>query len=123
MFGGAPTKAKPAVVKMWKQAAWGDLKREGPRILAFLERARELAADIPAGVPAVRAILWLGDAIGLVQEWATGSTHSSIIQNPPETWRTLDVPVTVVLKLILAIDRLHESGHGHGDLTRIMREG
>jgi hypothetical protein len=107
---------KPVVVKMWKQAAWGDLKREGPRILAFLERARQIASDGPSGVPLVRAVLWLGDAIAPVQDWAEGSTLNTFIGESPERPTLPATPLTIVLALVQVIDRLHETGLGHGDL-------
>lgn len=107
---------RPVVVKMWKQAAWGDFKKEGARILAFLQRAAQISADNPDGVPSVRCVLWLGDAIALVQDWADGLTLSEIAAHPPEAWNTPQKPLATVLALIHALDRLHETGLGHGDL-------
>lgn len=107
---------KPVVVKIWKQGAWGDLKKEGARILAFLERARQIASDSPDGVPSVRSVLWLGDAIALVQDWAEGTTLSELIASPPEEWRAPDKSLSVVAALIRSLDHLHDAGLGHGDL-------
>ncbi len=101
---------------MWKQGAWGDLRKEGARVLAFLERAREIEADSPAGIPRVRATLWLGDAFALVQDWVEGSPLSSLIENPPEAWRSPEEGLGAVLSAFDAIERTHDAGLGHGDL-------
>lgn len=106
----------PVVVKIWKRGAWGDFKREGARILSFLERAKQIASDAPDGVPVVRAVFWLGDAIALVQDWAEGKTLSTIVSNPPEEWRSPAKSLTVVGTLLRSLDRLHSTGLGHGDI-------
>jgi serine/threonine protein kinase len=107
---------RPVVVKMWKQAAWGDLKKEGARILAFLQRAAQVAADNPDGVPLVRCVFWLGDAIALVQDWAEGLTLREIAKHPPDAWQAPATSLAAVRALIHSLDRLHETGLGHGDL-------
>jgi serine/threonine protein kinase len=106
----------PVVVKMWKQGAWGDLRKEGARILAFLEHANEIKADAPAGVPRLPAVLWLGDAFALVHDWIEGSPLSSLIATPPEDWCTPGGAIRAALSVVDAIERTHESGLGHGDL-------
>ena len=59
-------------VKLWKKAAWGDQEREGPRILAFLNSARDVQLSAWPHCARVLDVCWLNDAIGLVQEcrWA-----------------------------------------------------
>ena len=39
---------KPVVVKMWKHVAWGDLKKEGARVLAFLDWLQAERGNSPA---------------------------------------------------------------------------
>jgi hypothetical protein len=110
-FDGAP-----ALVKMWKPGAWGDLRREAPRILAFLETAASLKVDRPAGLASIRAAHWLGDAIVVVQEFIEGPTLASLI----ETRTGLgDGPAQIlqfVRSLFVTVERLHEIDYAHGDL-------
>ncbi len=105
-----------AVVKLWKQAAWGDLKREGAAVLAFLERAADMKADTPSGLPVVRDVFWLGDAFAIVQDWVNGTTLAQLIDSPPEELRSGLPALSLVQRLISTIEGLHERGAGHGDL-------
>lgn len=104
------------VVKLWKQAAWGDFKREGSAILAFLERAADMKADRPAGLPTIRDAFWLGDALAIIQDWVDGTTLAQDIEESPEEIRSAIGALSLVRRLIEAIDKLHDRGFGHGDL-------
>lgn len=46
--------SREVVVKLWKQAAWGDTRREGATILSFLNRAADQKADRPLGLSCER---------------------------------------------------------------------
>ncbi|WP_434725290.1 AAA domain-containing protein [Mesorhizobium sp. RIZ17] len=107
---------KQLVVKLWKQSAWGDLRKEGARILAFLDRAAEIKADEPEGIPAIHTIAWLGDAFAVVQEWIEGSSLLSIIEEHPQRWQMAIEALAAVRRLIKIVENLHATGVGHGDL-------
>ncbi|WP_287267166.1 AAA domain-containing protein [Mesorhizobium sp.] len=105
-----------AIVKLWRQGAWGDLRKEGASILSFLQRAAELKADRPSGLPVIKEILWLGDAIVVAQAWIEGEPLTSL---PPERTlelQTFDAASAFVLRLIAIVDGLHQRGIAHGDL-------
>ena len=76
----------PVIVKLWRQAAWGDIQRNGASVLAFLERAANLKADRPEGLSPLRAILWLGDSFALVQDWIEGSALAGIPRVKRASW-------------------------------------
>jgi len=107
----------PVVVKLWKQASWGDTTREGAAILAFLEKAAAAKADRPAGLPTVREALWLGDSMALVQDWVEGPTLAAVLAAPPEDFTTPAAALAFVEHLTRTVDELHESGRGHGDIS------
>jgi tRNA A-37 threonylcarbamoyl transferase component Bud32 len=107
----------PVVVKLWKQASWGDTAREGASILAFLDKATAAKADRPAGLPTVREALWLGDSLALVQDWVEGPTLAAVLAGPPEDFTTPAAALAFVKRLTRTVDALHESGRGHGDIS------
>ncbi len=104
------------VVKMWKQAAWGDLEKEGKRILSFLDAAANATMDAPEGIPRIKAVHWLADAFALVQEWTPGRVMSELLLNPPESWSSPAGALEAVQALEASLSRLHEACFGHGDL-------
>lgn len=104
------------VIKLWKQAAWGDLKREGATILAFLERAADLKADRPPGLPKIKEVFWLGDSFAVVQEWIEGITLAQLLESPSDEFRSPAGALSLVKRLIAAVEGLHERGIGHGDI-------
>lgn len=106
----------PALVKMWKPGTWGDLRREVPRILAFLETATSLKADRPEGLAPVHAAHWLGDAIVLVQGYIEGSTLAALIPDGSGFGETPNEALGFLRTLFATIERLHESDYAHGDL-------
>lgn len=107
----------PVVVKLWKQASWGDTAREGAAILAFIEKAAAAKADRPAGLPTVREVLWLGDSIAIVQDWMEGPTLAAVLSEPPEDFWTPESALWCMERLTRTVDGLHESGWGHGDIS------
>ena len=58
--------------------------KPSPGAFAFLERARDVRADLPDNIPLVRHVLWLGDAMAIVQDWADGLPLS--INNRDGIW-------------------------------------
>ncbi|MDG4901402.1 MULTISPECIES: AAA domain-containing protein [unclassified Mesorhizobium] len=104
------------VVKLWKQAAWGDTRREGGTILSFLQHAAALRADRPHGVPIVKNVMWRGDSFSLVQAWIEGPTLAEFIAAPPDENRTPLSVLELVAKLITVVEGLHDQGYSHGDL-------
>lgn len=103
-------------VKMWKPGAWGDLRREASRILAFLETAASLKTDRPAGLALILAVHWLGDAIVLVQEFVQGKTLTSLLASREEFCSGPAQSLQFVLALLGTLEKLHENGYAHGDL-------
>jgi len=85
---------------MWKRHAWGDQNRDGPRILDFLNRALELQLSPPPGCAAIRDVLWLGDAIVLVQEWIEGENLASNLASRSEVWRDQQFSLTFLARLV-----------------------
>ncbi|MDX1146843.1 AAA family ATPase [Sinorhizobium medicae] len=104
------------LVKVWKQPSWGDFEKEGKRVLAFLERAAELKADRPKGVPEIREVLWLSDAFAIVQDWTEGASLSTALQSPPETWLAPEGAIAAAQALEARVSALHEASYPHGDL-------
>ena len=106
----------PVKVKMWKRQAWGDQSREGPRILDFLNRALDLKLSPPAGCAAIKDLLWLGDAIALVQDWIDGETLASSLASKSDDWLDQHASLTFLAQLIETVKELHARGTAHGDL-------
>jgi hypothetical protein len=102
------------LVKVWKRAAWGDQQREGPRILAFLDRTSELAAVQPEGCPKVLEGMWLGDAIVLVQEWLELPNLATVIADG--TFDDVNARLQLVGALADRVEKLHALRIAHGDL-------
>lgn len=106
---------QPVVVKLWKRAAWGDQTKEGPRILDFLVRARDLALSPPTGCARIHEVLWLGDAVVVVQEYINGLNLAEAL-----TAQTLTKDGGSALSFALALANtviaLHDQGVTHGDL-------
>jgi serine/threonine protein kinase len=116
----------PVKVKMWKRQAWGDQSREGPRILDFLNRALDLKLSPPAGCAAIKDVLWLGDAIVLVQDWIAGETLASRLASKPDDWLDWHASLTFLAQLVEIVTELHARGAAHGDLKPdniIVRDG
>ncbi|KJC58417.1 hypothetical protein UP10_26150 [Bradyrhizobium sp. LTSPM299] len=116
----------PVKVKMWKRQAWGDPSREGPRILDFLNRALDLKLSPAPGCAAIRDVLWLGDAIVLVQDWIGGDTLASSLASKPDNWLDPHTSLTFLAQLVETVTELHARGAAHGDLKPdniIVRDG
>ncbi|WP_238123135.1 MULTISPECIES: AAA domain-containing protein [unclassified Xanthobacter] len=116
----------PVKVKMWKRQAWGDQARESARILDFLNRALDLKLSPPPGCTPVRDVLWLGDAIVLVQDWIEGETLTGSLASTPGTWHDPHAALTFLARLATIVMDLHARGAAHGDLKPdniIVREG
>jgi len=106
----------PVKVKMWKRQAWGDQSREGPRVLDFLNRALDLKLSPPVGCAEIRDVLWLGDAIVLVQDWIDGETLASSLALKPDDWLDQRASLTFLVQLVETVTELHVRGAAHGDL-------
>lgn len=116
----------PVKVKMWKRQAWGDQSREGARILDFLNRTLDLKLSPPEGCAAIKDVLWLGDAIVLVQDWIGGETLASSLASKHEDWLDQHVSLTFLVQLVETVTELHARGMAHGDLKPdniVVRDG
>lgn len=105
------------VVKLWKQAAWGDLRREGRSILAFLKKAADIKADRPNGLPLVREVIWLGDAMVVAQDWIEGDTLEELTKTRTGVLETSGSMLGFLRKLIDTVEELHARGLSHGDIA------
>lgn len=105
------------LVKMWKQSAIGDIKKNASKILAFLERAKDLQADQPCGLAPIRHYSWLSDALIVAQDWVAG--HS--LEESLEIWSSngglaaLDA-LELAKKVLETTESIHEENISHGDL-------
>lgn len=107
---------KPVFVKMWKRASWGDQVREGPRILDFLIRAKDLSLSPPTGCARIIEALWLDDAIALISEDVGAPSLSQIIDGDPSRWSNPEVGFNFLQRLTHTVVALHDLGISHGDL-------
>jgi hypothetical protein len=106
---------RPVVVKLWKQAAWGDQTKEGPRILDFLVRAKDLALSPPTGCARIHDVLWLNDAVAIVQDYVDGLNLAEAVAArvfAQDSGATLNF----CLALANTVVALHDQGVTHGDL-------
>ncbi len=103
------------IVKLWKGTALGDLAKEAPRILAFLERA-EAQIDSPIGGTAIlRAAHWTGDSIVLVQDEVEGPALSQI-DKAEGPLSQVGHALAFVDALITIVNEMHARSIAHGDL-------
>ncbi|GHF06834.1 hypothetical protein GCM10016455_29820 [Aliiroseovarius zhejiangensis] len=101
------------LVKLWKSACWSDFKKDALRILRHLNSLDDLRASELPFVPKIRSVHWMGDHIGLVQEWVEGETLSERTQKQAASESNY---AEVAAQITDSIIRLHEKGIGHGDL-------
>lgn len=104
------------LVKIWKRACWGDQTRDGPRILDFLDRLKEMAVSQPAGSARVLDAFWLGDAIVMVQEWIDRPDLEKLASSTPGGWSNLEHRLAFSLAMSELVDGLHAQHLAHGDL-------
>ncbi len=103
------------LVKVWKRASWGDQKKEGPRILDFLDQLAELSAIEPEGCAKILGAMWLGDAIVMVQEWVDRPDLAYVLaQRPSELGE--EARLILIDSLARRIEELHTLRLAHGDL-------
>ncbi|WP_425998245.1 AAA domain-containing protein [Caulobacter sp. DWR1-3-2b1] len=102
------------MIKVWKRATWGDQQREGPKILAFLDRTSELASVQPEGCPTVLQGIWLGDAIVLVQQWVDLPNLEAVLADGGLD--DVNARLTLVGALADRVEKLHALRIAHGDL-------
>lgn len=107
---------RPVFVKMWKRASWGDQTREGSRILDFLLSARNLQRSPPPTCPIVRDVMWLGDAIVLVQDWIEAPNLADAVHQEPGIWSQSETVLGFLKILTECVTALHDWGVAHGDL-------
>jgi serine/threonine protein kinase len=107
---------RPVFVKMWKRASWGEQVREGPRILDFLTRVRDLQCSPPPNTAAILDVLWLTDAIVLVQEWIEAPSLAHRIREESAVWKQSENALAFLKAMAEGVVALHDSGTAHGDL-------
>lgn len=107
---------RPVFVKMWKRNSWGDQVREGPRILDFLTRVRDLQRSPPPDCPAIRDVMWLGDAIVVVQDWIEAPNLADVVLAEPDFWNQSENVLRFLRALTQRLTALHDLGIAHGDL-------
>lgn len=107
---------RTVLVKLWKRESWGDQNREAPRLLAFLEQAEALRLDRPPGCVDIERVIWIGDALVLVQQYLDAPNLAQINANAESTWSDPDAILTFVQALAQIITTLHDRQVAHGDL-------
>ncbi|WP_406833844.1 AAA domain-containing protein [Pseudomonas asiatica] len=104
------------VVKVWKRATWSDGSSDHPKILDFLERARELASSPPPNCVPIKDAIWLQDAIVIIQLYFDAPNLSEHALSCARSDVTPDAVLTFLLSLARAVIAMHDSGVAHGDL-------
>ncbi|KAB0528431.1 AAA domain-containing protein [Pseudomonas brassicacearum] len=102
--------------KLWKRASWSDGGIDQPRILDFLEKARQYANSPPPGCVQLRDAYWLSDSFALIQDYVDAPSLSShaIMADSASLHQTQRL--NFILALIESVIKLHDSGYVHGDL-------
>ena len=103
------------LVKVWKRASWGDQKKEGPRILDFMDQLAELAASDPEGCAKVRGVTWLGDAIVMFQTWIDRPDLAHVLVEHSEDFGE-NSRLEFIGALARRVQELHNLRLSHGDL-------
>lgn len=103
------------LVKLWKSVEIGDIAKEGPRVLAFLERARSIAESPIPGIARVLDVHWTEDSIVLINEFVEGRMLSELMTKSPQVG---DGGTTLgfLSVLIDVVSELHDRSLAHGDL-------
>jgi hypothetical protein len=106
---------RDVLVKVWKRASWGDQKKEGPRILDFLDHLAELSATEPAGCAKILNAMWLGDAIVMIQEWIDRPDLAQVLAVRPDELSE-EARLRLIDALARRVEELHILRLAHGDL-------
>lgn len=106
----------PVVVKMWSRRALGDLVKEGPRIVDFLNRAKDSKLSPLSGCAKIVDVLWLDDALALVHEWIEGETLSEHLKSQLDYWKNSENVLKFSRSIVGMVTKFHDRGYAHGDL-------
>ncbi|ESX57009.1 AAA domain-containing protein [Mesorhizobium sp. C416B] len=106
---------REVLVKVWKRASWGDQKKEGSRILDFLDQLAELSAVEPEGCAKILGAMWLGDAIVMIQEWIDRPDLALLMAEHPEQFGE-EARLQLIDALARRVEELHTLRLAHGDL-------
>ncbi|MFM9859766.1 NERD domain-containing protein kinase family protein, partial [Pseudoxanthobacter sp. M-2] len=106
---------REVLVKVWKRASWGDQKKEGPRILDFLDQLAELSAAEPEGCAKILGAMWLGDAIVMIQEWIDRPDLAQVLVGRSDELGE-DARLGLINALARRVEELHTLRIAHGDL-------
>jgi serine/threonine protein kinase len=107
---------RQVLVKMWKRSAWGDQEREGPRLLAFLDKAEALRLSPRPGCAPICKVGWMPDAIVILQDWVDAETLETAIAAKTGPLVSGLASARFLKQLAELLTALHESGIAHGDL-------
>lgn len=107
---------EPVLIKIWKHTSWGDTSKEASRILDFLERAESFSLSPEPGCVSIRRVVWLGDAIVLVQSYVDAPNLEESLDRDADRWQDSDFVFSFLLRLGELVSSLHERGIAHGDL-------
>lgn len=105
---------QPRLVKMWHSSALGNVQKERPRILAFLEHAQQLVEAPPQGCARLLSVHWTGDAIVVVQEYVPGKTLSEGLGE--EVLHEAAGVINLIIRLVDVVEHLHRRIVAHGDI-------
>jgi len=103
------------LVKLWKSSVIGDIAKEGPRVLTFLENVRAIAESPVPGIGNVLDVHWTEDAIVLVVEYVEGRTLSDVLEQAPG-FGDVKGALEFLSCLVEVVDVIHERSISHGDI-------
>jgi len=103
------------LVKLWKASSIGDLSKERPRVLSFLERARSFIESPLRGIASVVEAIWTGDAIAIVQAFVPGSTLAEVLKSESHVFSRGET-IRFLEQLVHTVANLHARSSAHGDI-------
>ncbi|MGA1861048.1 AAA domain-containing protein [Azospirillum sp. 11R-A] len=106
-------------VKLWNRVNWLEERTDGSRLLAFCQRARDLADLALDGICPIREVSYLLDRVAVVMDWVEGPSLQDLLTAPKDTGPLQGTPAIVdfLLRLIGIVDSLHAQDLAHGDLS------
>lgn len=104
------------VVKLWKRTAWSDGDTDYPRILDFLEKARELSSSPPPSCVPIKDAIWLQDAIVITQAQVDAPNLAEHALSLLRTELPPEAILAFLLELVRGVMAMHDAGVAHGDL-------
>lgn len=100
-------------VKSWPERSLGEPRKSAAKLIEFFARAETLRLNSSSWSPRLDDACLCADGLLLVQEWINGPC---LAQADVSSWSAGDLR-SFLLRLVEAVDQLHEAGLTHGDLS------